>query len=150
MAAILAVRAGLRNVEFTTSKPMSAVWQTAATALDRTKQSNAMEPAPAPLRQDVLAGPERLEAEPFAQLGDLEDPPPRARRLPAVELVEVALGQLQPDAHRSSWFSSASARAACRETRMRSQRMLTMQSSSHQNASSTLPSGSTTISGSRT
>ena len=96
-AAIFAVSAGLRNVELTTSKPRSGPGTAAAIADDKTKQSNAIEPRAAPLREDVLAGPEALEAEALAELRDLEDAGPCLRRLPAVELVEVALRDLEPD-----------------------------------------------------
>ncbi len=54
-----------------------------------------------PLREDVLAGPDRLEAESLGRRGELDDPVPGAARLPALELVEVALRQDQSDLHRS-------------------------------------------------
>ena len=48
----------------------------------------------------MLAGPDRLEAEPLGGLGQLDDACPGTPRLPALELVEVALRQDQSDLHR--------------------------------------------------
>ena len=53
-----------------------------------------------PLRDHVLPGPDRLEAESLGGQGELDDARPGARRLPALELVEVPLREDEADLHR--------------------------------------------------
>ena len=81
-----------------TPKPMSTRGTAAATAVWRVTQSN-IDALGIPLGQHVLAGPQGIEAEAFAEARDLEDALPGGDRLPAFELVEVALGQQQADLH---------------------------------------------------
>ena len=81
---------------------------------DRRRQHEAVEcdrAAAAPLREDVLAEPEALEPQALAEPGDLEDARPGARRLPAIELVEVTLGDLQPDPGLAAGASAAGGHA---------------------------------------
>ena len=98
VAAILAVSAGLRNVEFTTSKPMSG---RGTGGRDRARQDEAVERDRARCRPTSTGrarrsratrsrGARRARAISRIRL-------PCLRRLPAVELVEVALRQLEPD-----------------------------------------------------
>ena len=82
-----------------TPNPMSTRGTAAATAVWSVRQSND-HLLRIPLGEGVLAGPQGVEPEPFAELGDLEDALPGRDRLPALELVEVALGQEQADLHR--------------------------------------------------
>ena len=57
------------------------------------------DPLRVPLGERVLAGPQGVEAEALTELRDLEDSLPCGDRLPALELVEVPLGQQQADLH---------------------------------------------------
>ena len=104
--AILAVIAGLRKVELMTPNPMSTRGTAAATAVWSVRQSK-IDALGIPLGEDVLAGPQGVEAEALAERRDLEDALPRGDRLPALELVEVALGQQQADLHRGGGPSSS-------------------------------------------
>ena len=62
-----------------------------------------------PLGEDVLAVPERIEAQPLAHPGDLEDPVPGVDRLPVLELVEVTLREQESDPHRGASLAGSGA-----------------------------------------
>ena len=91
--------AGLWNVEFRTIRPIPTRGTSGARPDDSAQQSKAID-SPGHFESGVLAGPDRFEAEPLGGLGELDDARPGAPRLPALELVEVALRQDQSDLHR--------------------------------------------------
>ena len=62
VAAVLAVRAGLRNVELTTEKPISTFGTSAAIAVVMTHTSNAVEPGPPHF--EVTCSPVQIDSKP--------------------------------------------------------------------------------------
>ena len=96
--ACLAVMAGLWNVEFRTIRPIPTRGTSGARPDDSAQQSKAID---SPGHFESGCSPVQIDSKPscLGGLGELHDAGPGTPRLPALELVEVALRQDQSDLH---------------------------------------------------